>query len=230
MCIGQADIATNSQTSPMLDVSRHLKITSMKQVLLFFFLLYQTNVIGQVLRQELKTVKTEEQAEEFITKHPKLKGEIINIDSGVDSLELHQTLYTKRIGDVLEFKNNTYKVLHDTTTYLFRVNYIYFDGSSLTKKEIDSLRNLVMKEYGRGVSFDTLAAKFNMDGNQKYGDTDWFRPDQMVKEFSDEVIKHKTSEIFFVDVTSNSWFYVVKKTFEPKKIKKLVLLSLSSGG
>lgn len=93
-----------------------------------------------------------------------------------------------------------------------RVSYVYLDGSKLSAEEIKTLRQKIISDYNKGISFTSLANKYTMD-NAKDGDLGWFDEGQMEKSFQDEILKHKKGEIFTVDIPANNWFYVVLKTF-----------------
>jgi parvulin-like peptidyl-prolyl isomerase len=64
-----------------------------------------------------------------------------------------------------------------------------------------------------------------MDGNTTHGDTGWFfGVEMMPKEFQDAVSKHKTGDIFFVDVSEKQWHYIVKKTYDDREKKDITVL------
>ena len=65
-----------------------------------------------------------------------------------------------------------------------------------------------------------LAAKYTMDGNQNFGDTNWFADGVMAKEFSDAVKQHSLSDVFTVDVPENNWYFIVKKHTKPNNQSK----------
>lgn len=90
--------------------------------------------------------------------------------------------------------------------------YIYLDGSKLSTEEIKTLRQKIISDYKKGISFTSLANKYTMD-NSKDGDLGWFDEGQMEKSFQDEILKHKKGELFTVDIPANNWFYIVLKTF-----------------
>jgi hypothetical protein len=48
----------------------------------------------------------------------------------------------------------------------------------------------------------------------------------MVKEFEISVKQHGMGDIFTVDVPSNQWYYVVKKTYEDKNTKEMTILKV----
>lgn len=87
----------------------------------------------------------------------------------------------------------------------------------INRREIDSLRPLIIKKYKAGTSFENLVEKYNMDGNSKKGDLGWFKTKKMVPEFESAVRNHKKGDIFFVDVNAPKWHYVVLKTFDDRE-------------
>src|SRR5690606_19505311 len=103
--------------------------------------------------------------------------------------------------------------------------YIYLDGSTLSKSEIDSLKTLIVAKASAGASFEELSDQYTMDGNENRGDTGWFFGEYMMpKEFQDAVEKHKTGDIFFVEVAERQWYYIVKKTYDDQVKKDITVL------
>ena len=66
-----------------------------------------------------------------------------------------------------------------------------------------------------------------MDGN-KTCDLGWFVSGVMVKEFEDQIKKHKLNDIFTVDVPEKKWYYVTIKTFDDKLTKELTILKVKN--
>lgn len=118
--------------------------------------------------------------------------------------------------DSIDFYLNKVKPISKSITFSkcksMRVSYIYLDGSKLSTEEIKTLRQKIISDYKKGISFTSLANKYTMD-NAKDGDLGWFDEGQMEKSFQDEILKHKKGELFTVDIPANNWFYVVLKTF-----------------
>jgi len=202
----------------------------MKVLITMLALLFTMNFYGQTLIQKLETVKTTKQANNFISKNTELQGSVLQIDSNVDTSELQKQFYLKKTGDIFSIGTNTYKVIAEKTAILSRVSYIFLDGTQLSSKQIDAVRKFILDEYKKGVLFDSLAAKYNMDGNQNFGDTNWFADGVMAEEFSDAVKQHNLSDVFTVDVPASKWYFIVKKTYESKQSKKMTMLQVKSGG
>jgi hypothetical protein len=116
-------------------------------------------------------------------------------------------------------------VLDVKESHQLRAAYIFLDGGSLSKSEIDSLKKIIVQRASAGESWATLSDQYNMDGNKTQGDTDWFYGEySFPKEFQDAVQQHKLGEIFFVDVPEKQWHYIVKKTHEEKITKEIKVL------
>lgn len=110
----------------------------------------------------------------------------------------------------------------------FRVSYIYLDGKKLTSSQIDSIRNLIIDQFSKGVSFVDLARNYSMDGNsQKGGDLGWFESGNMISEFEKSIKESNQGDIFTVDIPANNWYYVVLKTFSERKRKKYSLIKVT---
>lgn len=101
------------------------------------------------------------------------------------------------------------KVLKRYKLPAWTVKYIFLDGNKLLSTEIEELRDNIIDQYKSGVSFDTLAVKYSMDGSN--GEKYKFIEGMTVSDFEDNVKEHNNGEIFKVDVYSNRWYYVVLK-------------------
>ncbi len=200
----------------------------MKQILLGIFILTTTISSGQNISAKLKNVRTLGDAEKFISSNPSLATEMVFLSSDVDTSDLQKQLLTKSKGDVFKIDGYLYKVVSDTTIKSLRGSYIYLDGSKLSLSEIDSIRNLIMTKYNSGTTFLDLFKEYNMDGNPNDGDLGWFQEGMMVKEFDVAIQEHKKDDVFKVDVPSNNWFYIVKKTYDDKTTKEVTLLKIKS--
>lgn len=174
----------------------------------------------------LGTVRSIEDAEQFVRSHPQLQSVIEIHNSGQDTTDLDKQLYNLKVGEVLSIGNHTYKLIGDTLKYAFRASYIYLDGSTMSKNAIDSLRELILHRYSAGESFDKLADDFTMDGNKNHGDLGYFVPGMMVKEFEAAVRSHAAGEVFTVNVPANRWYYVVKKTMVDRVTREITVLGI----
>ncbi|MEJ7588291.1 MAG: peptidylprolyl isomerase [Ferruginibacter sp.] len=198
----------------------------MKFVITILVIFLADNLVGQALVQKLTSINTTRQAKRFIAGNTQLEGSILQIDTKLDSLKIPEQLYLQTTGDIVTIGTNIYKVLADKATILSRVNYIFLDGAQLSISQIDTVKKFILQQYKKGVPFDSLAAKFTMDGNKKFGDTGWYADGLMAKEFSDAVKAHTLSDVFLVDVTSSNWYFVIKKTFDEKQFRQMTILQL----
>lgn len=185
------------------------------------------------LRQRLLRVNSLEQANQLLS-DDEITGNILSIDSNLDSSGFAKYWLETGVGEILISHP------HEDTTYLFklikldsiksfRVQYIFIDGKKLNRKEIDDLRNLIFKRIDHGDEFANLAEEYSMDGNSKKGgDLGWFEEGQMMIEFQNAIEKHRIGEVFKVDIQSNKWYYIVKKSHLPryKKIASVVVLQI----
>ncbi len=195
-------------------------------IFLIAFILPWSLSFAQKADNDLSKIQTVAQAEKYIEKNPKTNAKIFNIESSSDTSELHLPLYEKKVGFTFQIGNYNYKILQIDSTLLFRVSYIYLDGSQYSKSQIDSLRKVIISKYRNGTSFTELVEEYSMDGNPNGGDTDWFPEKRMVKEFETAVRKHKKGDIFTVDTPSQNWYHVVLKTFNDTSIKKVFIIKI----
>jgi hypothetical protein len=165
------------------------------------------------------------QAQKFIDANAPLKPTILNLSHGKDSALIDKRLLKQKKGDIFSVGYVTYKVLDATESVQYRASYIFLDGSSLSKSEVDSLKNVIVKKHNEGATFEKLSDEYTMDGNNTHGDTGWFFGEETVpKELQVGVKDHKLGEVFFVDVPDRQWHYIVKKTFDDQVKKDIVVL------
>jgi parvulin-like peptidyl-prolyl isomerase len=166
-----------------------------------------------------------DQAQEYIKANPELKPAILELSYGRDSSLIDKRLLRQKQGDVFSVGYVTYKVIEAKESISLRANYIFLDGGSLSKSEVDSLKKIIVQKANAGESWAKLADQYNMDDNKTKGDTDWFYGEySFPKEFQDAIQSHKLGEIFFVDVSEKQWHYIVKKTHDDKITKDIKVL------
>lgn len=184
---------------------------------------------GQNLVQQLANINTAKQAKNFISKNPPFEGKLLEINSGKDTSAFFRQFFEKRSGDIFTVGTVTYKIISESSTLMSRVNYLILDGTQLSFKKIEPLRKYILDEYNKGVPFDSLVAKYSMDGNKDFGDTDWFEDGVMAKEFELAVKQHRRSEVFTADVPASKWYFIIKKTFDTQQIKQMTVIQLKGG-
>ncbi|MBL7698994.1 MAG: peptidylprolyl isomerase [Chitinophagaceae bacterium] len=198
----------------------------MKRSIVGLLLLFSFSVFAQeTVTEKFQKINTLQQAEQFITANPALKPAILKLSAGKDTALIEKRLLRQKAGDIFSVGYVTYKVLEAKDTVDYRASYIFLDGGSLSMREIDSLKKVILQKNSQGVPFDKLSDEYTMDGNTTHGDTDWFYGEYMFpKEFQDAVANHKLGEVFFVDVSEKQWHYIVKKTHEDRVKKDIVVL------
>lgn len=198
----------------------------MKISLVGLFLFLSVPIFAQLtVTEQFQKIGTVQQAQQFIDANPALKPTLLHLVYGKDSTLIDKRLLRQNKGDVFSVGYVTYKVLEATETINYRASYIFLDGSTLSVPEIDSLKKIIQQKASAGASFDQLSDQYTMDGNTTHGDTGWFFGIEMMpKEFQEAVSKHKTGEIFFVDVSDKQWHYIVKKTYDDQIKKDITVL------
>lgn len=198
----------------------------MKNIFAVLCLLLSTNLFAQLtVNEQFQKITTIQQAEQYIAANPELKPALLTLSAGKDTMLIDKRLLRQNEGDIFSVGYVTYKVLQSKDTVNYRAQYIFLDGASYTKSEIDSLKKLIVQKANQGVSFETLSDQYTMDGNTTRGDTDWFFGEYMMpKEFQDAVQKNKTGDIFFLDVSDKNWHYIIKKTHDDRVQKDVIVL------
>lgn len=198
----------------------------MKKSLLGLFLLLSLQIVAQpTVTEQFQKINTVQEAQKYIDANPALKPTLLHLSYGKDTLLIDKRLLRQKKGDIFSVGYVTYKVLDGTETVNYRASYIFLDGASLTPAEVDSLKKLIVQKASSGVPFEQLSDQYTMDGNTTHGDTGWFfGPEMLPAEFQDAVAKHKTGEIFFVDVSERQWHYIIKKTYDDQVKKEITVL------
>jgi hypothetical protein len=197
-----------------------------KNSLAALLLLFSITIFAQpTVTEQFQKITTVQQAQKYIDANPELKPVLLNLSIGKDSAAIDKRLLRQKPGDIFSVGNTTYKVLEVKDTMNFRASYIFLDGASYTRPEIEGLRKTIMEKLSAGVAFETLSDQYTMDGNKTRGDTDWFFGEYMVpKEFQEAVQKHMPGDIFFLDVPEKQWHYIIKKTHHDRVTKDVVAL------
>jgi hypothetical protein len=198
----------------------------MRNNLVIFCLFLSFPVFAQLtVREQFEKITTVPLAQKFIDANAPLKPTLLYLSYGRDTTLIDKRLLKQNKGDVFSVGYVTYKVVEATETVNYRCSYIFLDGGSLSKSEIDELKKVILKKHSDGVSWEKLSDEYTMDGNTTHGDTGWFFGEEMVpKELQDAVKNHKLNEIFYVDVPERQWNYIVKKTFDDQIKKDITVL------
>ncbi len=177
------------------------------------------------VREQFEKIATVQQAQDWAKANAALKPEIFSLSNGKDTALIDKRLLRQKKGDVFAVGYTMYKVLEMKDTVDYRASYIFLDGGVLSNSEIDSLKKIIVAKLNGGASIEQLSDQYTMDGNKTKGDTGWFYGEYAFpKEFQDAVEAHKLGEIFFVDVSEKQWHYIVKKTYEDRRKKDIVVL------
>ncbi|PTM10459.1 MAG: hypothetical protein DA407_03670 [Bacteroidetes bacterium] len=205
-----------------------------KHILLILIMSLSFGVSAQKrLQNELDSVTTVEKAQRFINSIDGRKNKIITFNEEKHKTKLSQELLNLPNGahKVVrkEGENIHYKVLEKNEIIYYRVSYIYLDGKQFSISSIEKLRPQIIEKHKRGIPFKDLAIQYSMDSNKtRGGDSGWFTYGEMLPEFEQQVMndKHQIDDLFTVNVESNQWYYVVKKTHEKKNITEIKVLKV----
>ena len=118
----------------------------MKNTLVSLFLLFSAPIFAQLtVTEKFQKITTIQQAQQYIDANQELKPTFLNLSLGKDSALIDKRLLRQKQGDVFSVGYVTYKVLESKDTINFRASYIFLDGSTYSKREIDSLKKLIVK-------------------------------------------------------------------------------------
>ena len=198
----------------------------MKFSLSVLLVLFTAAAIAQpTLVEKFQKIGTTQQAQQFVDANPDIKPALLRLTYGKDTSLIDKRLLRQKQGDIFSVGYVTYKVVESKESIAYRASYIFLDGSSLSPSQIDSMKKLIVAKANAGTPWEQLSDQYTMDGNTTKGDTDWFFGELMFpKEVQDAVAAHQKGEIFFVDVAERNWHYIIKKTYDHKVQKDVVVL------
>ena len=172
--------------------------------------------ISNAQNVDLSNLNSVADAEEFIKRDSTVFAFVDYIATTKDSLTYYQSQLQQRA------KNENIKFLESKAIVAIKVNYIFFDGTKLSKKAIDSRRKEILSMHQKGSSSDDLVAQFTMDHNVKpWGNFGWREELDVEPTFREAVKKHKKGDVFTVDVPELNWYYIVFKLYDD--IEKVAL-------
>ena len=133
----------------------------MKRFLIVVLLSIFSNTNAQDI--DLSKLNSIDDAQAFIDENSNVFAMIEYIATTKDSIDF----YKNQIN--LKTENQQKKFLEVTSIVAMKLNYIFFDGSQLSKEAIDVKRNEILELYKKGATSDELVAQFTMDHNVKPG-------------------------------------------------------------
>ena len=172
--------------------------------------------ISNAQNVDLSNLNSVADVEEFIKRDSTVFAFVDYIATTKDSLTYYQSQLQQRA------KSENIKFLESKAIVAIKVNYIFFDGTKLSKKAIDSRRKEILSMHQKGSSSDDLVAQFTMDHNVKpWGNFGWREELDVEPTFREAVKKHKKGDVFTVDVPELNWYYIVFKLYDD--IEKVAL-------
>lgn len=186
----------------------------MKQFYTVFLLIAFSNINAQKI--DLSAINSVADAEEYIKRDTSVFVIIDYISTTKDSLTYYENQFNEKA------KTENIKFLEAKPSVSMKVNYIFFDGKKLSKKEIDLKRQEILDLYEKGISSDELVAQYTMDHNVKPGGNfGWIDDVNVEPTFREAVKKHKKGDVFLVDTPELNWYHVVFKLYDD--VEKITL-------
>ena len=186
----------------------------MKQFYTVFLLIAFSNINAQKI--DLSAINSIADVEEYIKRDSSVFVIIDYISTTKDSLTYYENQFNEKA------KTENIKFLEAKPSVSIKVNYIFFDGKKLSKKEIDLKRQEILDLYEKGISSDELVVQYTMDHNVKPGGNfGWIDDVNVEPTFREAVKKHKKGDIFLVDTPELNWYYVVFKLYDD--VEKIAL-------
>jgi len=206
----------------------------MNKPLLLLLLSLSLSTFAQTsVKKELKTIKTLEQAQDYISGKKSKKKKLMVFNTEKHHSKLAKELLERPAGftktERTQFKKTHYKVVKKENEPHYRISYIFFDGNKMPVEEIYRLRKKIMAKYGKGMDFGDLAKKYSMANNaKKGGDSGWVKDGQLPIEIEKEAnnLAHQVDDIFDVGITDDNGFYIIKKTHRLQIIKEVYVLKI----
>ena len=206
----------------------------LKKLFTGFILLLSLNLSAQraLFNQDFDEV-SEFDIPESELKQYKSEGKLTVFNIEKHTTSLAKKLFDLKVGKTYEIEKDTYtkvlKVVASKEIEHFRINYIFLDGNKFTYEKIDELRDKLKNMAGGRYDFKGLAKQYSMDMNRnRGGDSGWFKEGKVLEDFRNAAVSKMRSanEIFKIDLPDQNWFYLVKKTYSPRKIREIVVLEI----
>lgn len=186
----------------------------MKQFYTVFLLIAFSNINAQKI--DLSAIHSIADAEEYIKRDSSVFVIIDYISTTKDSLTYYENQFNEKA------KTENIKFLETQPIVAMKLNYIFFDGKTLSKKEIDLKRQEILDLYEKGISSDELVVQYTMDHNVKPGGNfGWIDDVNVEPTFREAVKKHKKGDVFLVDTPELNWYHVVFKLYDD--VEKITL-------
>jgi parvulin-like peptidyl-prolyl isomerase len=177
---------------------------------------------------EIDSINSLDRAESFTKSYG--NASIITFNKEKHNTVLSRELFDKPLFGKKVYENNiektTYKIIDRYKIPYYRLSYIFFDGTSLSKNDIENKRKTIMTQYNAGIPFADLASQYSVDPNAKRGgDLGWVTHGDLAKEFEEKVLnENQTSDIYTIDIPERNWYYVILQTHQPKLIEEIKVL------
>ena len=130
----------------------------MKNVVLGVLLTLSAPAFAQLtVNEQFQKIATVEQAQKWVDANQNLKPTIFKLSYGKDTAVIDKRLLRQKKGDVFHVGYTTYKILEAEEMIQYRAHYIFLDASSLSVREIDSLKKVIVDKANQGESFEKLS-------------------------------------------------------------------------
>lgn len=200
----------------------------MKSFLFIFFLSFQLYSQNNLFRHDQELFSDFGYSNEEILKF-KSQGTLSIFNKEKHNTNLADKLFKLNEGKSLVLKGPKKKkltVLKKKEVEHFRINYIFFDGEKLNYKDIDSLREHILK-LSKTKRFEQLAQTYSMDKNKNSGgDSGWFKSRSVPVDFKNAALSgmRAANEIFKVDLETQNWYYLILTSNSPQFIEEILVL------
>lgn len=184
-----------------------------------------------LVETEIDSIASFEQAQNFTKTYN--TASVVTFNKEKHNTLLANELFTKGLGGKKVYENDVekiiYKVVERNEIPFYRVSYIYFDGSQLSRNDIDKKRQAIIAQYKSGIPFSDLAHQFSMDQNAKRGgDLGWITHGDVVQEFEDAIVnQQELNNIYTLDLPERNWYYIILPTHAPKMIEEIKVLKFT---
>ena len=203
----------------------------MKQLFIVLMLINFVSYSQEGIDIEIDSINSFDKAETF-TKFNQ-NASIIIFNREKHNTVLSRELFDRPLFGKKVYENNiektTYKIIDRYKVPYYRLSYIFFDGASLSKNDIDIKRKNVIAQFKAGIPFADLASQYSMDQNAKRGgDLGWVTHGDLAKEFEEKVLgENQLTDIYTVDIPERNWYYVILPTHQPKLIEEIKVLKFT---
>jgi hypothetical protein len=204
----------------------------MKHFLCALAFVASSAAFAQTIEKDFKKIDTPQQAEDYIDGKKRKTHRLLVFNEENHKTKLAKELISSSKGKTVvtetQFEKTYLKVIEKSNDPHYRLQYIFLDGSKMSRKNIENTTKTIVSRHESGLeTFPNLAKKYSMAVNKfQGGDTSWVKLSELPAPLAneDDILNHDIDAVYSVSDVDNNLFYIVKKTHSIRRLKEVKVL------